>query len=397
MQKHLFHQTNQLTTDPILQKSCSEFGFFDQNNNEKIDLKNAWFSSPLGFKRHDIIDHVAEALKNLKYDYVDGNTTSLSRQKLANKLHDLSNGYYSIFGLSGSDAIETAIYISYMYDSNRKIVLSLDTSYHGATMLTRGLGTRTNLDTANQNVVKVPNCEYQKFGANAEKIFVKGLEHKIKSAGAENIACFVIETCSWIAGLYSYSDNLWQTIRTICNQNNILLVVDDIAMCGGKNGKFFGVNLPVVQPDIVCLGKALTGGYFPLSATLISDSVFKKIQDQPFQYSYTYSASVAGIESALKYIDILEKENILTQVPSQIIKYQQMLDTFKSQGFIIDYRNYGTVFSIDLPTTVDSSKLLEQGLFGRIDGSRILLAFPILATDEFITKVQTSLTNFFNA
>lgn len=394
MQKHLFHHTNQLSNDPILQKSCTEFGFFDQHDNEKIDLKNAWFSSPLGYKRHDIIDHVAEEMKNLKFDYADGCMTSPSRQKLANKLYDLSNGYYSVFGVSGSDAIETAVYISHMYH-NKKIVLSLDTSYHGATMLTRGLGTSTDIDTPSQNIVKVPNCEYQKFGANAEKFFIKGLEHKIKSAGADNIACFVIETCSWRAGLYSYSNDLWQNIRAICDQNNILLVVDDIAMCGGKTGRFFGINLSVAQPDIVCLGKALTGGYFPLSATLISEKVFKKIQDQPFKYSYTYSANISGIESALKYIDILETENILTQVSEQIVKYQKMLDEFKSQGFITNHRNYGTVFSVDLPATIDSSKLVEQGLFGQIDGNRILMSFPIVPTDDFIDKIHTRLTNLF--
>ena len=380
MTKHLFHNTkNQLTDSTLVQTASTEHGFINQQGNELLNLLNGWFAFPLGFNRHDIIDHVANAVKHLNFDSPDGYVSSEPRARLSDKLAEMSNGYYSVFGLSGSDAIETAVYTSSLYHPNRKTILSLKNSYHGSTYLCKHAGKN------------VDNPDYNRFGANAEKIFLKLLDQQL----TDDVSCFIIETCSWVSGLHVYSADTWSTIRDLCSKKDVLLVIDDVAMCGGKNGAFFGVDLALVKPDIICLGKALTGGYFPLSATLISPRVYEQIKTLPFNYGYTYSAAVPGMESSLKYIEILEKENILTTVPQTIEKCCRIFDHLKELGHIKNYRNFGTIFNIDLHTEINQQELLTAGIFSRPFGNSMLLAFPINSTDSFIDVVQQKLLTFF--
>lgn len=380
MNQHLFHSTkNQSAENLLIQTSSTDYGFIDQNGIEKLNLLSGWTAFPLGFNRHDIIDHVTKLVKNLNYDHPDGYTSSESRKKLSDKLAEISGGYYSVFGTSGSDSIEAAVYISSLYHPNRKKILSLKHSYHGSTYLCR---------TAGKNV---DNPDYVTFGEYAEKLFLKLLSQQLN----EDVSCLIIETCSWISGLYTYDVNTWIAIRKLCEEKDVLLIVDDVAMCGGKNGSFIGIDISTIQPDIVCLGKALSGGYFPLSATLVHQNVYEKIKNLSFNYGYTYSSNVSGMESSLKYIEILEKENILTSVPVIINKYCAMFDHFKSLGYIKEYRNFGTIFNIILDKDIDEKKLLSSGIFCRPFKNSMLLSFPINSTDSLIALVNQKFLIFF--
>jgi adenosylmethionine-8-amino-7-oxononanoate aminotransferase len=393
MPKHLFHLTQNQSTDNIInQVTSTEFGFIDQNGIEKLDLTQGWFSFPLGFKRQDIIDHVTQSTASLKYDFPDGYISSTARQQLSNKLYDLSNGYRSAFSVSGSDAVETAIYISSMYHNNtdKKIILALELAYHGSTALTRSLGQATEFDQLNPNIVKIPNIDYTRFGDSAGKVFVKLLTHHIRSIGADKISALVLETASWLAKLDTYSIDVWKEIKQLCSDNNILLIVDDIAICGGKTGSFFGIDIAQVQPDLVCIGKGMTGGFFPLSATLLNESVYAKVKELPFMFGYTHSANVSGIESAIKYISILEEEKILENVPVVIEEYQRIFNQFKQQGHIVKYNSIGTMFSLELSKSISTKTLLDCNLFCRPETNNLIVALPINPTTEFFSKLVNS-------
>jgi putrescine aminotransferase len=349
MIKHIFHtDTQDAIQDVSIQTSSAVNGFVDQHGIRKYDATMGWYSYPLGFQRHDIVDYVADTLKHIAFDYPEGHMSSTVRRQLSEKLYQLTPGYYSLFGLTGSDSVEAAIYTSGLYhnDVQKKIILSLEISYHGSTELCISISGIRDYKGGIKHSKKIPIVDYDRFGKHAERMFLHGLANTINEIGADNISCFVIEFCAWASGLHTYSKELWRDVQNICQQNNIILIVDDVAMCGGKTGRFFGVDFDQVQPDIVCAGKALAGGYFPLSATLLSPRVYERIKTQRFGFGFTYSASISGMASALKYISILEQERILEQVPTAIANYQKMLDQFKQSGVVEYYRNFGTIFLI---------------------------------------------------
>jgi len=349
MIKHILHTDTQDTNHDIsVQTGSAVNGFVDQHGIRKHDATMGWFSYPLGFQRHDIIDYVASTLKQIAFDSPDGHMSSTVRQQLSDKLYQLTPGYYSVFGLSGSDAIECAIYTSGLYHSNvqKKIILSLETCFHGSTDLCASISGIVEYQGTFKYSKKIPNVDYERFGKQAERMFLHEFKNTIDSIVANNVSCFVIESSSWSGGLYTYSKQFWQGVQDTCRQNNILLIIDDIAMCGGKTGQFFGIDFDLVKPDIICASKALTGGYFPLSVSLLSKRVYDQIKTQRFEFGLTYSACISGMASALKYIDILEQEHILEQVPASIVAYRAMFDQFQKLGVIKYYRSYGTMFSI---------------------------------------------------
>jgi adenosylmethionine-8-amino-7-oxononanoate aminotransferase len=308
-------------------------------------------------------------------------TTNNDILKLTERLFNLSNGYRSIFSLSGSDAIEGAIKVAAMYHISRgkkkSAVIGFENSYHGSTYLAASVSGADYITT--------------KFGRQSDCYLtsydITSIKSKIAEIGSENISAIIAETCSWQDGLYDYGINFWKQVRQLCRDNDIVFILDDIAMCGGKTGSFFGFN-PALEPDIFCLGKGFTGGFFPLSATLVSDRVFQTIKKDFLSHGFTYSFSMSGVYSAAAYMDVLENERILEGVPSIIEKTREHLDKLKEIGLITSYRNYGTFFCLQPTIHKDNYENIfyEYGLnLGITNEGKddLLLVIPLNADEEY--------------
>jgi acetylornithine/succinyldiaminopimelate/putrescine aminotransferase len=141
--------------------------------------------------------------------------------ELGNRLYDLSGGYRSIFALSGSDAVEGALRAAQLYNGRNKF-LGFKKSYHGSTYLSSSVSDATYMTSV---FGKDPRCVVSDY--NLDLI-------------TDDLCAVVIETASWQNGLYNPGKEFWEGLRKTCTEKNIVLIVDDIAMCGGKTGTFFG-------------------------------------------------------------------------------------------------------------------------------------------------------------
>lgn len=262
----------------------------------------------LGFKRFDIIDYVSNNLKYNLYenaeDLLDTKTNVYLCEpvfELADKLYQLT-GRKSIFSLSGSDANEGAIKLASAYhflkNSNRKKIISFNKSYHGSTFLNYQIG---NLFNMNYTL------------GNYENAIILDPEFNIEEIDWNDVICIVFETRQWGNGLKEYPIDFWKKLEYIRKEYDVVLINDDIFMGGGKTGSYLGCS--DIDSDIITMGKGITGGYFPLSVCLYSKRIDEVIPNNFYwDHGFTYSFSMSGILSALKYIDILETENILENV-----------------------------------------------------------------------------------
>jgi adenosylmethionine-8-amino-7-oxononanoate aminotransferase len=212
----------------------------------------------------------------------------------------------------------------------------------------------------------------------------------------DDLCAVVIETSSWQNGLYNPGKEFWEGLREICTRKNIILIVDDIAMCGGKTGSFFGWT-GIVEPDIFCMGKALTSGYFPLSATLVNEKVFDKIKDIPFCHGFSYSFSLSGIYSTLAYLDIIEKEKLFDNFPKILNWGEKMFSRFKDEYKLIkDYNNFGLVFNLQLHHDKPLESVFEQFLYQygisagmwNEGGSGLLIIVPLNADSMWFEELE---------
>lgn len=354
---------------------------FKENGNELFDLSLGNCGCfPLGFQRQDIIERVTEQMKNLPFCSGEFFTTNPAVLELGDRLYKLSGGYRSVFALSGSDALEGALRLAQLYN-NRNKFLGFKKSYHGSTYLTSSISDATYMTSF---FGKDPRCIVSDY--NLDSI-------------TEDLCAVVIETSSWQNGLHDPGKEFWNSLRKICTDKDIVLIVDDIAMCGGKTGTFFGWT-GVIEPDVFTVGKALTGGYFPLSATLVNEKVFNKMKDIPFCHGFSYSFSLSGIYSTLAYLDVLEKEKLLEKHNAVLKEASGIFDEFKERGFIKDYNNFGLVFNLTLHNDKPLENVFEQFLYSygisagmwNEGGSGLLIVVPLNANKDWFSNIYARLS-----
>jgi adenosylmethionine-8-amino-7-oxononanoate aminotransferase len=355
----------------------TEFGFIE-NKNKLLDLSLGNCGCfPLGFKRQDIIDRVAEQMKDISFCSGEFYTTNSAVLELSERLYKMSGGYRSVFALSGSDAIEGAIRLAQLYNGRNKF-LGFKKSYHGSTYMSSSVSDATYMTNA---FGKDPRCVLSDY--NLDLI-------------TDDLCAVVIETASWQNGLYNPGKEFWDSLRKKCTDKNIVLIVDDIAMCGGKTGTFFGWT-GIVEPDIFTMGKALTSGYFPLSATLVNEKVFNVVKELVFCHGFSYSFSLSGIYSTLAYLDVLEKEKIFDNYPKLLKCATEIFTRFKDEyKLITSYNNHGLVFNLTLLTDkpVDASFesfLYKHGISAGMwneGGSGLLIVIPLTASSMWFEELE---------
>lgn len=382
MSKHLYPFSRNINVTPKNIKSFTEFGFVDVNDNEIIDLglgSSGCF--PLGFKRTDIIESVNERLKEMPFCQSDFNTTTDSVEKLSNKLHELSDGYETIYSMSGSDSIEGAIKLAKLYNPERNTIIGFENSYHGSTFMSASVSGSTYLTDT--------------FGKHPDTKIFNSIEDI-----TETVLAVIIETCSWQNGLISHTDEFWITLRNRCDEFNVLLIIDDIAFCNGKTGSYFGWQILPIKPDVFCIGKGITAGYFPLSATLMNERVANVVRPKVLLHGFAYSFPMSGIHSAIKFLEIIEEEHVLEKHQLVVNEGKQLCEVLKEQKLIKDYRNFGVCFNLllnkPLQNIADKDELfyrnkLHIGVWNNYkDG--ILLMLPLTPTDEYFTSLTQRLT-----
>lgn len=383
--KQLFPFSINEPLPPVKQiKSITDYGFINSDGKEIIDLglgSSGCF--PLGFRRFDLIDRVTSRLKENPFcqsDFVTSNEISV---ELSEKLFSLSNGYHPVYSLSGSDAIEGAIKMSLMYHKGiRKKIIGFKDSYHGSTYMSAS--------------VSGSNYITDMFGQHSDCVII---DYDQLDQIDDSTAAVIIETCSWQGGLNNLGSNFFQTLRNVCDSTGALLVIDDIAFCAGKTGTIFGFQNYNVDPDIFCIGKGITGGYFPLSATLCNKKVSEVIKPQFLMHGFSYSFPMAGMISVLEYLKILEEEKILENHQLIVNTAKATFNRLAEKNLIKGYKNFGVCFKVllndEIPDYLEKEKLLykhgmHMGLWNN-DKEGILIMIPLNASPEYFEKLYSCL------
>lgn len=343
---------------------------------------------PLGFKRKDFFVTVQKELEGFSFLSGEFLTTNNYVVELAEKLYELSNGYRSVFTVSGSDAIETAIKTAKHFQRNtRPLIVGFENSYHGSTYLSSSISGATYL---HETYGRDANCRTVPWDLDA----VEQLINQYPS----QISCLVVESCSWQAGLHTFDSAWWQRLQTLCRHNGILFIIDDIAFCGGKTGRFFGFENNI-QPDMICVGKALSGGYYPLSACLVSEDIYNVVKETRYFHGFTYSFNMSGILSTLHYLKVLENENVYDQYQHIKKEATTMFDKITIHKCIRNIRTYGSTWCLDINsgmlTDEDISELfLNNGLYLGIWNSspsytkHVLIHLPNIFDQDYFTQLE---------
>jgi adenosylmethionine-8-amino-7-oxononanoate aminotransferase len=349
----------------------------------RLDIQCGNAAYVLGYNDQDILN----AIRSSEVNFLRGNSgeSSALNDQLVELICKRGNWAGLGYAVSGSDAVEAAIAMNDKYwerlGINKKKIISFSQCYHGTTMLAKHLnGEYGYLDRA--TIIPAPLWRYHSDQEKVEAISLAQVRAALESD--KEIGGLIMETVPWVGTLRPYSKNWWETIRALCNEFKVLMIVDDVAICWGKNGSLFGWESYGVQPDISALGKSLTGGYSPLGVAVCGKRVQTVLSKNSWEHSHTWSPNMAGVSAALAVTNKIES------LLHRVSYIEQQLDVIAKE-FNLNSRGSGLLRSFDVNKEVSLSDLFQAGLVSAIKGNQsIKVVAPIIADDEYFETLRNS-------
>lgn len=420
---HVFHRHCHANY-PVAVKGDGIY-IFDQQGKRYLDGCGGAAVSCLGHSNKEVQQAIAEQVNTLAYAHSSFFTTE-PMENLADWLAERAPGDLNrtYFVSGGSEAVESAIKLARQYyleqgKTEKRYVVARWQSYHGNTLGALSAGgnrwRRVQFEPLLVEMEHIDPCYAYRFQQEGESEEAFGLrmanqlEEKVKALGAENVMAFIAEpvvgaTMGCVAAVQGYL----KRIREICDQYDILLILDEV-MCGmGRTGTLFACEQDGVAPDIVTLAKGLGGGFQPIGAMMTTDKIHDTIKNGSgfFQHGHTYLGHATACAAALKVHQIIERDNLLANVKEQgNYLNSQLKQRFDEHPNVGNIRGRGLFQGLELVRCKETkepfdtglklnakikSEAMRQGLMcypmgGTIDGQRgdhVMFAPPFIINKE---------------
>ena len=377
-------------------KSASGVRLTFEDGREVIDGMASWWCAVHGYNVPELNAAIETQLKDMAH-VMFGGLTHRPAAELAGLLLSIvpSNMQHVFFADSGSVSVEVAMKMALQYwqaqgHVKKSKFLALKHAYHGDTF-----GAMSICDPVSgmHHIFADALPKHHFFDVNIEAFTVQIKEHH------EELAAVVIEPIvQGAGGMRFYSSELLKEIRKLCDEYDVLLIVDEIATGFGRTGKLFACEHGDIQPDIMCVGKALTGGYMSLAATLCSTKVCEGIHADNqgvLMHGPTFMANPLACSVALASLRLLLDSPWQQRV--QFIE-QQLLDGLepcRNDKAVADVRVLGAIGVIEMKEPVDVQKvqerLIEQGVWLRPFGKLIYTMPPFVMKSNDLSTLTSAM------
>lgn len=406
--KHLWHPLTQHKTSPAALPIIKAKGalLYDEQGQEYIDGISSWYTAVYGHCNEKITFKVAEQMQQLDQVVFSGFTHEPA-VKLSEALIGIlpSNQQKLFFNDNGSTATEVGIKMALQYHHNRgskrHVMLAFEEGFHGDTfgaMSVSGLSVYNGAFKEHFiEVVRIP----VPTGENNAKV-LEQLQQLIKQ---HRIAGFIYEPLvQGAAAMKMHDAEGLNSLLAECQKNDIVLVADEVMTGFGKTGKNFASEYLEVQPDIICLSKALTAGLLPMGVTSCSQKVFDAFYSNDLSkglfHGHTYTANPPACAAALAGIELLTSEEMQENIQRQVNSHKAFGEKISSHPKVTNLRQLGVIFAFELNVEIERygnirnqlfQHFLEQGIYLRPLGSTIYILAPYITTDEQLQKIYDSI------
>ncbi len=406
-QQYVWHPYSSLT-DPIpaYEVTSAEGVYLNlQDGRQLIDGMASWWCAIHGYN-HPVLNQAAKDQIDRMSHVMFGGITHSPAVTLCEKLVALTpTGLSKVFlSDSGSVSVEVAIKMAFQYWISKKQpqknkLLSLRGGYHGDTFAAMSVCDPQNGMHHIFNQVLPEHYFAPKPQTAFDQPFVKEDIAEFKAiieAKHQQIAAVILEPIvQGAGGMHFYSPDYLRQVRALCSEHNILLIADEIATGFGRTGKLFACEWAEISPDIMCLGKSLTGGYMTLAATLCSDEVSDGICEGEagcFMHGPTFMGNPLACSVANASIDLLLSQDWQANIKRIEATFSAELELFDSLESVATTRCMGAIAVIEMKQPVNlaeiQKKFVEQGLWVRPFGKLVYLMPPFIMTDKQIKKLM---------
>ena len=399
----------------------------DRDGKMLLDAFAGLYCVNAGYGRTEIADAIADQARQLAYyhSYVShGTEASITLSKM---IMDRAPAHMSkvYFGLSGSDANETNVKLIWYYNNilgrpGKKKIISRWRGYHGSGLMT---GSLTGLDLFHKKfdlpLSQVIHTDAPYYYRRADESQTQEqfsahcaaeLEALIQREGSDTIAAFIGEPVLGTGGIVPPPAGYWEAIQRVLRKHDILLVADEVVTGFGRLGTMFGSAHYGIEPDLITIAKGLTSAYAPLSGSIVSDRVWKVLEQGtdeygPIGHGWTYSAHPICAAAGVANLELLDRLDLVTNAGSAgAYLNASMADALGDHPNIGEVRGEGLLCAVELVQnratrqSFDPSQkigpqisaaMLEQGVIARAmpQGDIIGFAPPFCITRGEIDQV----------
>ena len=405
---HVWHPYNSLPskTKILPVRSTNNTSIFLESGEELIDGMSSWWSAIHGYNNSKL----SEALKkqvDIMPHIMFGGLAHEQASLLAKKLSDLT-GLHSVFLCdSGSVSVEVALKTAILYQKAKGLkkykFLALKNSYHGDTL-------------GAMSVCDPDNSMHSIYGTYlSEHIFTRAPELGFNNDCSESIieleknfekyheqiAGFILEPIvQGAGGMRIYNPEYLKKARELCTKYDILLIADEIATGFGHTGKMFGVEHSNIKPDIMTVGKGLTGGYMTMAAMITSKNVSDVISNSQIgvlMHGPTFMGNPLSCSVANASIDLLLKSSWQENVKNIEVIFSQELEFAKELELVSSVRNIGAIGVIELKNDCYAQEIqdycVKNGVWIRPFGKLIYSIVAYTINEDDLRKIVRTMIN----
>jgi adenosylmethionine-8-amino-7-oxononanoate aminotransferase len=418
--RHQLHPVSILgdddTTVIVRGKGCR---LWDAEGREYLDTLSGLWNVAVGHGREELAEAAAAQMRQLAYYSAYAPFSNAPAIALAERLVELTGGamQYVYFVNSGAEANETAFKIARLYwrlqgKPDKFKIVGRERGYHGGTMAATSA---TGLPGYwAQFEPRVPGfahaaspyryrCRFCQGQPGCTLACADDVETVIQREGADSVAAFIGEPIQGAGGVVSPPHpDYWARVRQITRRHQVLLIADEVITGFGRTGRWFAQQRWPIDPDITTVAKAITSGYLPLSATMMSADVRETLREAPpntvFMHGNTYTAHPTTTAVALRNLQIIEDEKLVERADHLGPLLLAALEPLRDLPLVGDVRGGpGPIAAIELVADKDTKEPLPspgktgrqvaaegalRGLAVRPLGDTIAMCPPLITSEE---------------
>lgn len=376
-----------------------------------IDGMSSWWAAVHGYNHPELNEAATCQLQKMSHIMFGGLTHKPAIELVRNLVEMTAPELQQCFlADSGSVAVEVSLKMALQYCdskssgdsiSERNKFLTVNYGYHGDTFGAMSVCDPVNSMHSLYSGYVRPNLFVEplkcKFSETWDDKYIKPFEEKIQKHHKQIIAVILEPIVQGAGGMKIYHPEYLRKIRQLCTKYDILLILDEIATGFGRTGELFAYEHAGIVPDILCVGKALTGGYLTLSAVLCTEKVSNTVcsgRAKGFMHGPTFMGNPLACSVALKSLEIIRRGEWRNQVKAIEAFFNSSLARLRTLQIVKDVRIIGAIGVVELNIPVNAKWFQEQfvkkGVWVRPFGKLVYLMPPYIITNSELKKLTTS-------
>ena len=411
-------------TGPLVITKGDGVYVYDEAGNKYIEGLAGLWCTALGFDNKRLVEAATKAMEQLPFYHSFGSKSHPTAIDLAERLIELAPVPMSkvFFANSGSEANDTAVKIIWYINNARgrtekKKIIAREKAYHGVTLMTASLTGLSNnhrdFDLPLDRVLHTDCPHHYHFGEDGESEeefatrCAENLRKLILDEGPETIAAFFAEPVMGAGGVIPPPATYFEKIQPVLQEYDILFVVDEV-ICGfGRTGNMFGTETYDLKPDMITVAKALSSGYLPISALMVSDEIFQLMVAESekigiFGHGFTYGGHPVPCAVALETLKIYEEMDLVSHVQLVTPTLQDGLAKLADHPLVGEARGVGLLGALEVVKNKETREIFEvsdgigahlanraqaNGLISRAMGDTLAFAPPLIIDNYQINEI----------